>query len=126
MFKSVLAWICCSDETNDTAAAVGATVSCCAANRKKADENPLCGQCEDDFYEWGGDCVCESPLAFSFVLGASDDVASRCRLVVRGYGGFVFLFILVSWLWVLIFHMISQRTRGETKVCLLNPVCHCL
>jgi len=28
---------------------------CCAPNRRQTN-NPLCGQCKEDFYEWGGQC----------------------------------------------------------------------
>jgi hypothetical protein len=63
------------------------TRSCCGVNRLPPDSNLLCGQCKPGYSEWGGRCVaCESTN-----------------------GGLLFLYVLISMLFVGIFHKLSQK-----------------
>lgn len=69
----------------------------CGVNRLEPRENPLCGACVEGHVEWGGDCV-------------------PCR---ESHGGFIFLFLIISLIYVLLLHFRSQRTgTGEAKVVL--------
>ncbi|MES1909246.1 MAG: hypothetical protein MHM6MM_002018 [Cercozoa sp. M6MM] len=46
--------LCASDTADSTTAQPQV---CCSENRKAASENPLCGVCLDEYYEWGGSCI---------------------------------------------------------------------
>ncbi|MES1912141.1 MAG: hypothetical protein MHM6MM_004466 [Cercozoa sp. M6MM] len=73
---------------------VGLVRGCCGANRQPFSENPLCGQCLPDYYEWGGSCV-------------------SCQSTQNSLLALVFF---MSWLATIVFHTLSQSTRSEPKI----------
>ena len=67
----------------------------CGPNRKPFEENPLCGQCADGFYEWGNECVqCQDGVDL----------------------GTVFLILIVSFICVVLYHFFSQRSSSELGI----------
>ena len=73
----------CAQTANSTA-----DVTCCGDSRKAAAENPLCGLCADGFVGWNGACI----------------VCNQTN------GGVVFALLLLSWVYVTLFHRLSQST----------------
>jgi Tyrosine-protein kinase ephrin type A/B receptor-like/FG-GAP-like repeat len=74
-----------SDPNNAASAFSG-----CGANRLPADINPLCASCADNFQESGGDCV-------------------RCENTQYGV---IALMIVMVFIVVLVFHLISQKSSA--------------
>jgi Tyrosine-protein kinase ephrin type A/B receptor-like len=86
----------CAAVSNSTGAGAAEQLVCgkCGPNRRPFDENPLCGQCLDGYYEWNKECVlCES---------------TRWDLM--------FLFFIASFFFVLAMHVTSQSTSGDMKI----------
>lgn len=55
---------------------------------------PLCGSCLPGYAEWSDECIpCES-----------------------AHGGYVVLFLVLSWIFVIVLHFMSQVTTGQMKV----------
>ncbi len=81
-----------SNVANDIAAAQ--TYSCCTVNRPPSAINPLCGQCsKPDYFLNSGSCVyC---------------VETQWRLVI--------LVLLCTWLYMTVFHSLSQISRSDTR-----------
>jgi hypothetical protein len=71
--------------------------SCCANARLPASApNALCGRCEADHSEWGGACV-------------------ACTHV---NGGLLAAFLLVSLLWIMVLHVLSQQSSADVRILL--------
>lgn len=67
--------------------------NCCGINRKIS--SVLCGQCEEGFADWAGECVdCSGGVNWSYST----------------------LVFFASWAYVVFFHRISQVTRSEPKI----------
>jgi hypothetical protein len=64
----------------------------CSPFRKPFHENVLCGECQDEYTEWNGSCV-------------------KCDGV---NGGFVFIIIVISWIYVLFTHYLSNGPRKRS------------
>jgi hypothetical protein len=80
--------------TTQGESAYGVT-SCCGANRMPAVDNPLCGDCMEGYSDWGGKCV-------------------KCDSV---NGGLIFMYVVLSFAFVMAFHLISQSTNsGDSSI----------
>jgi hypothetical protein len=67
----------------------------CGENRKPYATNPLCGSCLDGYYEWNGACIECTPAK---------------------QGGFVILYLLFVWIFVVILHWVTQFATGVMKI----------
>jgi WW domain/IPT/TIG domain len=85
---------CFSDEAQMVATG-HASLSCCSAGRAPATRNPLCGECQPGYSEWGGDCIpCDATNS-----------------------GLVILFILVGYVILFgIYHITSVTSGAKLKV----------
>ncbi len=73
----------------------GRTYSCCTENRPAASSNPLCGQCsKPDYYVSDRSCV----------------------YCVETNGGLAFAVVMLTWLYVTLFHSLSQINRSDTRI----------
>ncbi|MES1916073.1 MAG: hypothetical protein MHM6MM_007926, partial [Cercozoa sp. M6MM] len=76
--------------------------TCCGPNRQHADENSLCGQCLDGYYEWGNACIkCDS----------DGSVAGNVLLVL-------FMYLV----YVSVVHVLAQHLRDASVRILLYYV----
>jgi hypothetical protein len=66
----------------------------CASNRVAAEDNPLCGQCQPGYSEWGGACVACSGVNGGLVLGL----------------------LLLAWACVLAIHSFAQRASTSSSL----------
>jgi hypothetical protein len=69
-----------------------ASATCCASGRKP--QSLLCGTCLPGYSEWSGQCV-------------------PCKDI---QGGYLVLFVAVSWIYVVLFHNVSQVDTADTKI----------
>jgi hypothetical protein len=74
--------------------ATSGVINCCTPNRLPPLQNPLCALCLPGYVEWNSACV-------------------RCD---DQYGAVLFWLLLLTWVYLLVFHRLSQTTRGETKI----------
>jgi hypothetical protein len=85
--------------------AAGSTItSCCGSNRVSALDNPLCGACKDGYSEWGGVCVkCDKPN-----------------------GPLIFMYVVISFAFVMAFHLVSQNKNSGDSTIFIYFVQMCL
>jgi hypothetical protein len=67
----------------------------CAANRISDASNLMCRDCAPGFAEWAGTCI-------------------PCGNETNG--GFAFLWVFLSWIYVIVLHRLSQKTVGATGI----------
>jgi len=70
----------------------------CEDNRKDYEMNPLCGECEVDYYEWGGQCV-------------SCDNAQPAAWIISG--------LIIGLIFVMIYHELSQSRSAELGILIM-------
>jgi hypothetical protein len=99
--------------------------NCCGLNRKPAENNPFCADCEEGFTEWNGACIStwqKVEALRSILLRLAETYVCVSACVVRRAEcdepdwALLFLLFLASWVYVLGFHWVSQAVNPDSRI----------
>jgi hypothetical protein len=92
--------------------ATNITRQCQGEHRDQAADNQLCGRCEPDYADIGGNCVREC-LCCSLRCAVLVDMHADCP---KANPGLIVLLFAVMWALVFLLHLSSQATTGESRL----------